>query len=119
MGDAPDMGSGNMGDIGGPGDDTIMMGGAEGSMPTTDMGSDPNAPMESRYNNKPLINEQSNKLDVMFNKYLSTLTERKETQKETEFKRADIYDSDFLLINEEFDKMIGALGKFTEEKDEE
>jgi hypothetical protein len=43
----PDMGGG---DIGGPGDDTIVMGGgAEGSMPTADMGTDPNAPMESRY----------------------------------------------------------------------
>jgi hypothetical protein len=113
----PDMGGG---DIGGPGDDTIVMGvGAEGSMPTADMGTDPNAPMESRYRNKPLIKEQNTKLDDMFNKYLSTLTEHKETKRETEYKRADVYDSDALLINEEFDKMIDALGKFTENKDEE
>ena len=113
----PDMGGG---DIGGPGDDTIVMGGgAEGSMPTADMGTDPNAPMESRYRNKPLIKEQNAKLDDMFNKYLSTLTEHKETKRETEYKRADVYDSDALLINEEFDKMIDALGKFTENKDEE
>ena len=113
----PDMGGG---DIGGPGDDTILMGGgAEGSMPTADMGTDPNAPMESRYRNKPLIKEQNAKLDDMFNKYLSTLTEHKETKRETEYKRADVYDSDALLINEEFDKMIDALGKFTENKDEE
>jgi hypothetical protein len=113
----PDMGGG---DIGGPGDDTIVMGGgAEGSMPTSDMGTDPNAPMESRYRNKPLIKEQNTKLDDMFNKYLSTLTEHKETKRETEYKRADVYDSDALLINEEFDKMIDALGKFTENKDEE
>ena len=117
MGDSPDMGDGNMGDIGGPGDDTIMMGGAEGSMPTADMGSDPNAPMESRYSNKPLINEQNSKLDAMFNKYLSTLAEHKENRKETEYKRADVYDSDALFINEEFDKMIDALGKFVD-KDE-
>ena len=113
----PDMGGG---DIGGPGDDTIVMGGgAEGSMPTADMGTDPNAPMESRYRNKPLIKEQNAKLDDMFNKYLSTLTEHKETKRETEYKRADVYDSDALLINEEFDKMIDALGKFTEGKDED
>jgi hypothetical protein len=113
----PDMGGG---DIGGPGDDTIVMGGgAEGSMPTSDMGTDPNAPMESRYRNKPLIKEQNTKLDDMFNKYLSTLTEHKETKRETEYKRADVYDSDALLINEEFDKMIDALGKFAENKDEE
>ena len=121
MGDMGGGGSDDMGDgdIGGPGDDTIMMGGAEGSMPTTDMGTDPNAPMESRYSNKPLINEQNSKLDEMFNKYLSTLTEHKETKRETEYKRADVYDSDALLINEEFDKMIDALGKFAEEKDDE
>ena len=51
----------------------------------------------------------------MFNDYLSTLTEHKKKQNETEFKRADVYDSDSLLINEEFDKMIDALGKFTKE----
>jgi hypothetical protein len=113
MGDSPDMGS-DMGDVGGPGDDTIMMGGAEGSMPTADMGTDPNAPMESRYSNKPLINEQNNKLDEMFNRYLSTLTEHNTRRKETEYKRADVYDSDSLFINEEFDKMIDALGKFVD-----
>lgn len=110
MGDAPDMG----GDMGAPGDDgSGAMEGQEGSMPTADMGTDPNAPMESRYSNKPLLNEQNNKLDKLFNEYLSTLTENKEKQKETEYKRADIYDSDALFINEEFDKMIDALGKFT------
>ena len=111
----PDMGS----DIGGPGDDTIVVGGAEGSIPTTDMESDTSNPMESRYSNKPLINEQNSKLDDMFNKYLSTLSEHKETKRETEYKRADVYDSDALLINEEFDKMIDALGKFAEKKDED
>ena len=110
MGEAPDMG----GDMGAPGDDgSGAMEGQEGSMPTADMGTDPNAPMESRYSNKPLLNEQNNKLDKLFNEYLSTLTENKEKQKETEYKRADIYDSDALFINEEFDKMIDALGKFT------
>jgi len=113
MGDAPDMG----GDMGAPGDDgSGAMEGQEGSMPTADMGTDPNAPMESRYNGKPLINEKNNKLDKLFNEYLSTLTEHKKSTTETEYKRADVYDSDALLINEEFDKMIDALGKFTNDK---
>jgi len=114
MGDAPDMG----GDMGAPMDDGSGTAPAqEGSMPTADMGSDPNAPMESRYSNKPLINEQkNNKLDEMFNKYLSTLKERNEKHRETEYKRADVYDEDSLLINEEFDKMIDELGKFVDDK---
>jgi hypothetical protein len=110
MGDAPDMG----GDMGAPGGDEGMAPAQEGSMPTTDMGTDPNAPMESRYSNKPLINEQNNKLDEMFNKYLSTLKERNEKHRETEYKRANVYDEDSLLINEEFDKMIDELGKFVD-----
>ena len=114
MGDSPDMG----GDMGAPGDDgSGAMEGQEGSMPTQDMGTDPNAPMESRYSNKPLLNEQNNKLDKLFNEYLSTLTENKEKQKETEYKRADVYDSDSLLINEDFDKMIDALGKFVKKEE--
>ncbi len=111
MGDAPDMG----GDMGAPMDDGSGMAPAqEGSMPTADMGTDPNAPMESRYSNKPLIKEQNNKLDEMFNKYLSTLNERNEKHRETEYKRANVYDEDSLLINEEFDKMIDELGKFVD-----
>jgi hypothetical protein len=111
MGDAPNM-DGN--DIGGPGDDTIMMGGNEGSMPTADMGNDPNAPMESIHSNKPIINEQNDKLDILFNEYLSRMNERKGKHMETEYKRADIYDSDALMINEDFDKMIDELGKFVD-----
>ena len=110
MGDAPDMG----GDMGAPGGDEGMAPAQEGSMPTADMGTDPNAPMESRYSNKPLIKEQNNKLDEMFNKYLSTLNERNEKHRETEYKRANVYDEDSLLINEEFDKMIDELGKFVD-----
>ena len=114
MGDTSDMG----GELGGPGDNGSGMAPAqEGSMPTTDMGTDPNAPMESIFSNKPLINEQNNKLDEMFNKYLSTLKEHNEKHRETEYKRANVYDSDSLLINEDFDKMIDALEKFTKEKD--
>jgi hypothetical protein len=111
MGDAPNM---DGSDIGGPGDDTIMMGGNEGSMPTADMGNDPNAPMESIHSNKPIINEQNDKLDILFNEYLSRMNERKGKHMETEYKRADIYDSDALMINEDFDKMIDELGKFVD-----
>lgn len=114
MGDAGDMGA----DLGGPGDDTININGAEGSMPTTDMGQDPNTPMESRYSNKPLIKEHNSKLDDMFDKYLSKLNEHQGIKKETEYKRADVYDSDSLLINEDFDKMIDALGKFVNKEEE-
>ena len=117
MGEAPDMG-GDMNGMGAPGDDgSGMMQGQEGSMPTADMGTDPNAPMESRYSGKPLIKEEKNRLDEMFNNYLSTLKEHARNEKETEYKRADVYDSDSLFINEEFDKMIDALGKFTEDKE--
>lgn len=117
MGEAPDMG-GDMDGMGAPGDDgSGMMQGQEGSMPTADMGTDPNAPMESRYSGKPLIKEEKNRLDEMFNNYLSTLKEHARNEKETEYKRADVYDSDSLFINEEFDKMIDALGKFTEDKE--
>ena len=116
MGDAPDMG-GDMSGMGAPGDDgSGAMEGQEGSMPTADMGSDPNAPMESRYKNKPLLKEQDEKLDKLFNQYLSSLNEKNDIKKETKYSRAEIYDSDSLLINEEFDKMIDALGKFTDEK---
>ena len=41
--------------------------------------------------------------------------ERSKPKKETEYKRASVYDGDSLFINEEFDKMIDALGKFTKE----
>ena len=116
MADSPDMG-GDMNGMGAPGDDgSGMMDGQEGSMPTSEMGNDPNAPMESRKNKKPLIKEQNSKLDEMFNSYLSTLNEHNESTNETEYKRAEIYDSDSLYINEEFDRMINALGKFTNEK---
>ena len=116
MGEGPDMGA-DMSGMGAPGDDgSGAMEGQEGSMPTADMGTNPNAPMESRYSNKPLLKEQNNRLDRLFNQYISTLKEEKETKEETKYNRAEVYDGDSLLINEEFDKMIDALGKFTEEK---
>ena len=102
---------GELDGLGAPGgDDTGDIAGAEGSMPTADMGNDPNAPMESVSKNKPLITEN------FFKQYMDVLTENKTTPKETEYKRADIYDSESLLINEEFDRMIDALSKFVDEK---
>ena len=102
---------GELDGLGSPGsDDTGDIAGTEGSMPTADMGNDPNAPMESVSKNKPLITEN------FFKQYMDVLTEHKTTPKETEYKRADIYDSESLLINEEFDRMIDALSKFVDEK---
>ena len=110
MGGEGDLG-GELDTAGAPGQDqTGDIAGAEGSMPTADMGSDPNAPMEGVNKNKPLITED------FFKQYMDALTEHKHKPQETEYKRADIYDSESLLINEEFDKMINALSKFVDEK---
>jgi hypothetical protein len=109
MGGEGDMG-GDLSGLGAPGDDGSGgdIAGAEGSMPTADMGTDPNAPMESINRNKPLINEQKN----VFDEYMKMLNEHSLKPQEAAYKRADVYDSESLLINEEFDKMIKALNKF-------
>ena len=109
MGGEGDMG-GDLNGLGAPGDDGSGgdIAGAEGSMPTADMGTDPNAPMESIDRNKPLINEQKN----VFDEYMKMLNEHSLKPQEAAYKRADVYDSESLLINEEFDKMIKALNKF-------
>ena len=44
------------------------------------------------------------------------MDEHNENKIENGYHRANVYDSDALLINEEFDKMIDALGKFVDEK---
>jgi hypothetical protein len=117
MGGEGDLG-GDLGGLGAPGDDgsggDIM--GAEGSMPTEDMGQDQGAPppMESVNKNKPLITERKN----AFDEYVKALSESSKGTKETAYHRADVYDEKSLLINEEFDKMIKALDKFVENKDE-
>ena len=109
MGGEGDMG-GDLNGLGAPGDDDSGgdIAGAEGSMPTADMGQDPNAPMESVNKKKPLINEQNN----VFDEYMKMLNEHSLKPQEAAYKRADVYDSESLLINEEFDKMIKALNKF-------
>ena len=64
MGGEGDMG-GDLNGLGAPGDDGSGgdIAGAEGSMPTADIGTDPNAPMEAVNRKKPLINEQKNVFD--------------------------------------------------------
>lgn len=109
MGGEGDMG-GDLNGLGAPGDNGSGgdIAGAEGSMPTADMGTDPNAPMEAVNRIKPLINEQKN----VFDEYMKMLNEHSLKPQEAAYKRADVYDSESLLINEEFDKMIKALNKF-------
>ena len=109
MGGEGDMG-GDLNGLGAPGDDGSGgdIAGAEGSMPTADMGTDPNAPMEAVNRNKPLISEQKN----VFDEYMKMLNEHSLKPQEAAYKRADVYDSESLMINEEFDKMIKALNKF-------
>ena len=116
MGGEGDLGGG-LGDLGGPMDDGSGgdINGAEGSMPTQDMGgaeapASEATPMESVKRNKPLINESA------FDKYVRALDEGVIKEKEVSYNRADVYDSEALLINEEFDKMIKALSKFVDDE---
>ena len=123
MGDVGDVG-GELDGLGSPNsDDQGDISGQEGTVPTQDMPTDDTAtqqPMESRNSGKrPLINEERKLLDSMFDEYLSKVTESKNgIVSNAETKRADIYDSKSLLMNEEFDKMISSLGKFVDKKDD-
>ena len=123
MGDVGDVG-GELDGLGSPNsDDQGDISGQEGTVPTQDMPTDDTAtqqPMESRKSGKrPLINEERKLLDSMFDEYLSKVTESKNgIVSNAETKRADIYDSKSLLMNEEFDKMISSLGKFVDKNDD-
>jgi hypothetical protein len=138
-GGAPPMGGGGA-DLGGdldalgaPGaDEGGDINGMEGSMPTGDMGTggdigmdsggETPPPMESKYRNKPIINEGKNRnsgLDMLLEHYLSTLDEHDLSPKEIKYERASIYDSEKLLVNEEFDKMINALNKFVDNNEQD
>ena len=123
MGDVGDVG-GELDGLGSPNsDDQGDISGQEGTVPTQDMPTDDTAtqqPIESRKSGKrPLINEERKLLDSMFDEYLSKVTESKNgIVSNAETKRADIYDSKSLLMNEEFDKMISSLGKFVDKKDD-
>ena len=96
------------------GDDQGDINGQEGSMPTADMSTDEGQPTnnESVALKKPLLVENKN---TFTDTYLKMLSEQNGGKSEVKTPKADIYDSEALLINEEFDKMIGALGKFVEE----
>ena len=96
------------------GDDQGDINGQEGSMPTADMSTDEGQPTnnESVALKKPLLVENKN---TFTDTYLKMLSEQNGGKSEVKAPKADIYDSEALLINEEFDKMIGALGKFVEE----
>ena len=123
MGDVGDVG-GELDGLGSPNsDDQGDISGQEGTVPTQDMPTDDTAtqqPMESRKSGKrPLINEERKLLDSMFDEYLSKVTESKNgIVSNAETKRADIYDSKSLLMNEEFDKIISSLGKVVDKKDD-
>ena len=119
MAPPPDMGGGDIGGdlegLGAPGaDDQGDISGQEGTVPTQDM------PTESLSRaKKPLLTEGRKSLDSMFDEYLSKITESKKgLTSDTETKRVDIYDSNSLLMNEEFDKMISSLGKFVKNDNE-
>ena len=123
MGDVGDVG-GELDGLGSPNsDDQGDISGQEGTVPTQDMPTDDTAtqqPMESRKSGKrPLISEHRKLRDSMFDESLSKVTESKNgIVSNAETKRADIYDSKSLLMNEEFDKMISSLGKFVDKKDD-
>ena len=118
MAPPPDMGGdigGDLEGLGAPGaNDQGDISGQEGTVPTQDM------PTESlSRTKKPLLTEGRKSLDSMFDEYLSKITESKKgLTSDTETKRVDIYDSNSLLMNEEFDKMISSLGKFVKNDNE-
>lgn len=121
-GPAPSMDSGSdLDGLGAPGaDDTGDINGQEGSMPTGEMplGNEENQqqqPMENSLRKKPLINE-SKLLDELFDRYLKQLDEAKDDKDNAKTIRAGIYDKKSLLLSEEFDKMIGDLSKYVDEK---
>ena len=111
-----DFGS-EMDNIGAPGaEDNGDINGQEGSMPTGNMGTEGAPPTnENVKKNRKVISEQSN----LFEQYISSLTGHTTSSKETKYERAKVYNSESLLINEEFDKMIDALGKFVDDDENE
>ena len=121
-GPAPSMDSGSdLDGLGAPGvDDIGDINGQEGSMPTGEMPlgneeSQQQQPMENSLRKKPLINE-SKVLDELFDRYLKQLDEAKDGKDNAKTIRAGIYDKKSLLLSEEFDKMIGDLSKYVDEK---
>lgn len=118
MGGPDDVG-GEIDSLGDPGaNDPGMISGQEGSMPTGDMGSDPNTPMESVKRHKATLNEARGTSDALLDKFVSTLSETSYKPKETAYHRAEIYDNEKLFLNEEFDRMINSLEEFVNKSDD-
>lgn len=117
---------GGLDDIGAPGAPTDGdINGETGSEPTADMdgGSAPNepaqqpsgTPMESRMKRPVLTeNKNGNRLDALFEAYMSKLDKGVNEKKTVEVKRTDIVDK-ALIINEEFTKMMDSLDEIISE----
>lgn len=127
---------GGLDDMGAPGMDDMAVEGEEGMEPTADMemaGSSeggpeggapaPEAPMESAKKKKPLITEKKNVLEYQnrkTNKLFNMLIENMEKHNDEEDipKRVDAYDK-ALMINDEFNEMLGKLDSFKKERENE
>lgn len=88
-----------LGELGSEEDGDIQ--GEEGEIPIDTQEQTEEQPMESKFNKKPLINENKKKIDNIFLKRVSN-------KDETLFERAEILNKN-LLINEEFDNLIKSL----------
>lgn len=105
-------------DLGAPGSEDTDVMGQEGVEPTADMGGGApeggagqpqTQPMESRISRKPILNEtlQRQATQKVLNRLMEAITEKTKPQQ----KRVDVYDK-ALMINEEFNTVMGELGKF-------
>lgn len=116
MGAPMDDGGGELDNLGAPGaDDSGDISGQEGMTDTQDMPSDNEQPMEGKKSLKQVLTEENKVLDNMFESYLRKVHEQKMDKNNPTIERVKSYDEDSLLISEEFDKMIDALGKFVKE----
>ena len=126
---------GGLDDLGTEGaDDSGDIAGEEGSMPTADMGGEPDAggapeegggdemPSESRKTRKPLINEnkirkiadKNKNLNFLLESYLKRFSNANKKTNTASIERAKVFD-DSLMINEEFNKMLDSIDDFVKE----
>lgn len=126
---------GGLDDLGTPGADDIGdIAGEEGSMPTADMGGEPDSegapeggggeemPSESRKVKKPLINEnkirkiadKNKDLNFLLESYLKRFSNANKKTNTASIERAKVFD-DSLMINEEFNKMLNSIDDFVKE----
>ena len=92
--------------------------GEEGSMPTGDMAAAEGGPEPTQETYRKIGKLLTESAGDSFDKYIKMISERKDRKNETVFKRADVHDKDELFVNEEFDKMIGALETYINETKE-